>query len=72
VREEFSLAVIEGHLETDNDARRIRAKGVPAVHDALHEMPWMGSTSCSSGTWATWCARRVSTCASSATSRCSR
>jgi hydrogenase nickel incorporation protein HypB len=45
------LAVIEGDLETENDARRIRAKGVPAIqvttgqtchldahmiHDALH------------------------------------
>ncbi len=45
------IAVIEGDLETENDARRIRAKGVPAVqittgqachldahmvHDALH------------------------------------
>ncbi len=47
------IAVIEGDLETDNDARRIRAKGVPAVqittgqachldaamvHDALHAL----------------------------------
>lgn len=47
----FSMAVIEGDLETENDADRIRAKGVPAVqistgsachldahmvHDALH------------------------------------
>lgn len=46
-------AVIEGDLETENDAERIRAKGVPAiqiatgsachldahmVHDALHEL----------------------------------
>ena len=50
---EFSIAVIEGDLETENDADRIRAKGVPAVqistgsachldahmvHDALHDM----------------------------------
>jgi hydrogenase nickel incorporation protein HypB len=28
---EFRIAVIEGDLETDNDARRIRARGVPAV-----------------------------------------
>ena len=28
---EFSIAVIEGDLETENDAERIRAKGVPAV-----------------------------------------
>jgi len=28
---EFRLAVIEGDLETENDAERIRAKGVPAV-----------------------------------------
>jgi hydrogenase nickel incorporation protein HypB len=47
------VAVIEGDLETDNDARRIRARGVPAVqistgsachldarmiHTALHEL----------------------------------
>ena len=51
--EEFSIAVVEGDLETENDAERIRARGVPAVqittgqachlaahmvHDALHEM----------------------------------
>ena len=50
---EFSLAVVEGDLETENDAERIRAHGVPAVqittgqachldahmvHDALHGM----------------------------------
>ena len=50
---EFSIAVIEGDLETENDAQRIRDKGVPAVqistgsachldahmvHDALHHM----------------------------------
>jgi hydrogenase nickel incorporation protein HypB len=54
LKSEFRLAVIEGDLETDNDARRIRARGVPAVqittgsachldarmiHDALHELP---------------------------------
>ena len=48
-----SMAVIEGDLETENDAMRIRAKGIPAiqittgqachldahmVHDALHEL----------------------------------
>jgi hydrogenase nickel incorporation protein HypB len=53
LRGDLGLAVIEGDLETDNDARRIRAKGVPAVqittgsachldahmvHDALHEL----------------------------------
>ncbi len=27
----YGIAVIEGDLETENDARRIRAKGVPAV-----------------------------------------
>jgi hydrogenase nickel incorporation protein HypB len=51
--DEFSIAVIEGDLETENDAQRIRDKGVPAlqittgsachldahmVHDALHHM----------------------------------
>jgi hydrogenase nickel incorporation protein HypB len=51
--DEFSLAVIEGDLETENDAERIRKHGVPAiqiatgsachldahmVHDALHNL----------------------------------
>jgi hydrogenase nickel incorporation protein HypB len=51
--DELRLAVIEGDLETENDATRIRAKGVPAVqittgqtchldahmvHDALHAL----------------------------------
>ncbi len=50
---ELNIAVIEGDLETENDAERIRQKGVPAVqistgsachldahmvHDALHEL----------------------------------
>lgn len=50
---EFSLLVIEGDLETENDAQRIRAKGVPAIqittgtachldahllHQALHQV----------------------------------
>jgi hydrogenase nickel incorporation protein HypB len=50
---ELSIAVVEGDLETENDAERIRARGVPAVqittgqachldahmvHDALHEL----------------------------------
>lgn len=54
LKSEFRLAVIEGDLETDNDARRIRARGVAAVqittgnachldarmiHDALHALP---------------------------------
>lgn len=54
LKSEFRMAVIEGDLETDNDARRIRAHGVPAVqistggachldarmvHDALHDLP---------------------------------
>jgi hydrogenase nickel incorporation protein HypB len=54
---ELAIAVIEGDLETENDARRIRAKGVPAiqiatgsachldahmVHAALHELPLAG------------------------------
>jgi hydrogenase nickel incorporation protein HypB len=53
IGDEFSIAVVEGDLETENDAERIRALGVPAVqittgqachldahmvHDALHEM----------------------------------
>jgi len=51
--ERFRIAVIEGDLETENDAQRIRARGVPAVqittgsachldahmvHDALHQL----------------------------------
>ncbi|EIC22404.1 hydrogenase nickel incorporation protein HypB [Thiorhodovibrio frisius] len=51
--DEVRIAVIEGDLETENDAERIRAHGVPAVqiatgsachldahlvHDALHEL----------------------------------
>jgi hydrogenase nickel incorporation protein HypB len=57
LKPEFNIAVIEGDLETENDAERIRAKGVPAyqittgtachldahmVHDALHHMPLAG------------------------------
>jgi len=53
LKDEFRIAVIEGDLETENDAARIRAKGVPAiqittgsachldahmVHDALHHL----------------------------------
>jgi hydrogenase nickel incorporation protein HypB len=53
----FKCAVIEGDLETDNDARRIRRHGVPAiqittgttchldasmVHEALHQLPLAG------------------------------
>jgi hydrogenase nickel incorporation protein HypB len=51
--DKFKIAVIEGDLETENDAERIRAHGVPAiqistgsachldahmVHDALHDL----------------------------------
>lgn len=54
LKSRYRIAVIEGDLETDNDARRIRAQGVPAVqittgtachldaalvHGALHELP---------------------------------
>ncbi|MFW2438071.1 MAG: hydrogenase nickel incorporation protein HypB [Arenicellales bacterium] len=57
LRDDFSIAVIEGDLETENDAQRIRDKGVPAlqittgsachldahmVHDALHHMDLKG------------------------------
>jgi hydrogenase nickel incorporation protein HypB len=34
LRDEFRIGVIEGDLETENDAERIRAKGVPAVQIA--------------------------------------
>jgi len=54
LKDEYAIAVIEGDLETENDAERIRAHGVPAiqittgtachldarmVHDALHSLP---------------------------------
>jgi hydrogenase nickel incorporation protein HypB len=57
LRGECRMAVIEGDLETDNDARRIRAKGVPAVqittgsachldahmvHEVLQDLPLTG------------------------------
>jgi hydrogenase nickel incorporation protein HypB len=53
LKNEFQIAVIEGDLETENDAERIRAQGVPAIqimtgtachldahaiHHALHEL----------------------------------
>lgn len=53
LRDELRIAVIEGDLDTENDAERIRAQGVPAVqistgsachldahmtHDALHRL----------------------------------
>ena len=57
LRSRYRIAVIEGDLETDNDAVRVRAHGVPAVqittgtachldaqlvHRALHELPLAG------------------------------
>jgi hydrogenase nickel incorporation protein HypB len=57
LRGRYRIAVIEGDLETDNDAMRIRAHGVPAiqittgtachldallVHRALHDLPLPG------------------------------
>ncbi|BAU48734.1 hydrogenase nickel incorporation protein HypB [Sulfurifustis variabilis] len=57
LRDELRIAVIEGDLETENDAERVRAKGVAAlqittgtachldahmVHDALHRLPLDG------------------------------
>jgi hydrogenase nickel incorporation protein HypB len=54
LKSRYRIAVIEGDLETENDARRIRACGVPAlqittgtachldaslVHQALHSLP---------------------------------
>jgi len=57
LRDRYRIAVIEGDLETDNDAARIRAHGVPAiqittgtachldahlVHRALHELSLTG------------------------------
>jgi hydrogenase nickel incorporation protein HypB len=57
LRDRYRIAVIEGDLQTDNDAARIRAHGVPAiqittgtachldahlVHRALHDLPLAG------------------------------
>jgi hydrogenase nickel incorporation protein HypB len=57
LRDDYAMAVVEGDLETENDAERIRAKGIPAiqittgtachldahlVHDALHRLPLAG------------------------------
>jgi hydrogenase nickel incorporation protein HypB len=57
LRDRYRMAVIEGDLETENDAARIRAHGVPAiqittgtachldarlVHQALHDLPLAG------------------------------
>ena len=57
LRDRYRIAVIEGDLETDNDAARIRAHGVPAVqittgnachldahlvHQVLHDLPLAG------------------------------
>lgn len=57
LRNEYRIGVIEGDLETENDAKRIRAKGAPAhqittgsachldahmVHEALHQFPLTG------------------------------
>jgi hydrogenase nickel incorporation protein HypB len=53
LKDKYNIAVVEGDLETENDAMRIRAKGIPAiqittgsachldahmVHDALHQL----------------------------------
>lgn len=71
LRPEFSMAVIEGDIETERDAERIRAKGIPAwqitTGGACHLEAKMigklslryrkGWISCSSRMWATWCAR---------------
>ena len=57
LHDKYRIGVIEGDLETENDAERIRIKGVPAyqittgtachldahmVHDALHQFPLEG------------------------------
>lgn len=57
LHDRYRIAVIEGDLETENDAQRIRQKGVPAiqittgnachldahmVHDALHQLDVQG------------------------------
>ena len=53
LKDKYNIAVIEGDLETENDAERIRSRGVPAIqiatgtachldahmlHDALHKL----------------------------------
>ncbi len=53
LKDKYNIAVIEGDLETENDAERIRSKGIPAIqiatgtachldahmlHDALHKL----------------------------------
>ena len=67
---EFKMAVIEGDLQTDNDARRVAATGVQAVQidtdggchldSKLVTWTWRGSTSSSSKMWATLSAPRNS------------
>ena len=57
LKRKYRIAVIEGDLETENDAMRIRAHGIPAlqittgtachldanlVHEALHDLPLAG------------------------------
>jgi hydrogenase nickel incorporation protein HypB len=57
LKRKYRIAVIEGDLETENDAKRIRVHGVPAiqittgtachldanlVHQALHDLPLAG------------------------------
>ena len=65
----YSIGVIEGDLETENDAERIRARGVPASMPTWSTTPCTRcgsriSTSCSSRTWATWSALPASISAS--------
>jgi hydrogenase nickel incorporation protein HypB len=43
LKSEFRMAVIEGDLETDNDARRIRAHGVPCVY-RIFDSAWTRRT----------------------------
>ncbi len=75
LRDRYRIAVIEGDLETDNDAARIRAHGVAAVqittgnachldahvvHRALHELPLKGLDLLSSRMLGIWFALRAS------------
>ena len=86
LRSRYRIAVIEGDLETDQDAARIRAQGVPAVQittgTPVTWMPsscigrcmscrWPASTCCSSRTWAISSVQRASISVSTGTSPCS-
>jgi len=60
--DEFQIAVIEGDLETENDAERIRNLGVTAIQITTPpciNLTWIHLISFLLKTSATWCARQV-------------